>query len=300
MDTRPSSPVETSHWPLPGAGQRVIIPPQLLTELAQNPLCRDCLAHGVGFYPKAAGHHMARTHPRDHLLIYCLAGSGRAELEGREQAVNAGDVLLLPAGRRHTYRASHSSPWSIYWIHLGGLLVEDYFHAIAGNHHSFVASVGCQPRLTNELDLLLATVPRFRSHHQIYAANLIKSLLSFMALARDQRQERNTTLDVARVRAWLQEHLHERIELDRLVSATSRLSRYHFIRSFKQATGQTPMQAFAHLKISRACYLLDITDRSIGDIAADLGYDDPYYFSRQFKKMMGLSPRAYRRENSPG
>ncbi|MCK2169525.1 helix-turn-helix domain-containing protein, partial [Thalassospira xiamenensis] len=60
----------------------------------------------------------------------------------------------------------------------------------------------------------------------------------------------------------------------------------------------TPMQAFQHLKITRACYLLDITDLSITQVAADLGYDDPYYFSRQFKKVMGVAPRDYRRERS--
>jgi AraC-like DNA-binding protein len=100
------------------------------------------------------------------------------------------------------------------------------------------------------------------------------------------------------VQSYLQSRLHERLALDDLVAATSTLSRYHFIREYKRLTGQTPMQAFQHLKISRACYLLDVSDLGVSDIARHLGHDDPYYFSRLFKKVMGVAPRHYRRERS--
>ena len=56
------------------------------------------------------------------------------------------------------------------------------------------------------------------------------------------------------------------------------------------------MQAFQRIKVSHACYLLDISDDTVAQIASWLGYDDPYYFSRLFKKVMGISPQGYRRE----
>lgn len=291
------SPVETSQWPLPRAGRRVVIPQTLVAELAEHPLCRDCLPHGVGFYPSATGHQMDRAAPRDHLLIYCLAGSGEAQGGGDWRSVTAGEVLLFREGHPHRYRANPEDPWTIYWVHLGGHQVDAYFDAILDQQETFVAPVGRHPRLTEDLEALLTTVTRFRAHHLIHAANLLKSLLSYMALMRRQHQDRNEALDVARVQSWLRVRLHERVALDSLVAATSELSRYHFIRAYKRQTGQTPMQTFQHLKISRACYLLDITDLSIADIAQQLGFDDPYYFSRMFKKVMGMAPRDYRREH---
>jgi AraC-like DNA-binding protein len=48
------------------------------------------------------------------------------------------------------------------------------------------------------------------------------------------------------------------------------------------------------MKMQRACHLLDNSDMSIKAVAAALGYSDPLYFSRLFKKTLGLSPRAYR------
>lgn len=296
MSSDNASPIETSQWPLPRAGRRIVVPRALLERLAGHPLCGDCLPHGVGFYPQASGHHMARHAPRDHLLIYCAAGAGEARLGGAWQPVRAGDVLLFRDNVAHGYRADPAAPWTIYWVHLGGALADRFFDEIEPARDHFVITVGTHPRLLEEFETLLATAASFQVHHIVHAANLLRGLLSFLALVRRQREARHAALDVGRVQHFLQAHLHERLSLEELAARTSHLSRYRFIREYKRQTGQTPMQAFQHLKISRACYLLDITALDINEIAAHLGYEDPYYFSRLFKKVMGLAPRDYRRE----
>jgi AraC-like DNA-binding protein len=55
-----------------------------------------------------------------------------------------------------------------------------------------------------------------------------------------------------------------------------------------------PLDYFIHLKLQKACLLLFSTDRKVRTIAEELGYDDPYYFSRLFKKYMKSSPEIYR------
>lgn len=56
----------------------------------------------------------------------------------------------------------------------------------------------------------------------------------------------------------------------------------------------SPMDYFIHLKLQKACLLLYTDDIKVKDIALLVGYDDPYYFSRLFKKYQGLSPDQYR------
>jgi AraC-like DNA-binding protein len=73
------------------------------------------------------------------------------------------------------------------------------------------------------------------------------------------------------------------------------LSRFHFIKKYKALTGTTPINHFIHLKIERACHLLDVTSKGVNEVAWALGYEDAYYFSRIFKKTMGISPSQYRR-----
>jgi len=72
------------------------------------------------------------------------------------------------------------------------------------------------------------------------------------------------------------------------------VSMSHFYHLFKLATGRTPNDFFISVRIRRACELILGTDLSVKQVAASLGYDDQFYFSRLFKSVNGLSPREYR------
>jgi YesN/AraC family two-component response regulator len=72
----------------------------------------------------------------------------------------------------------------------------------------------------------------------------------------------------------------------------------YFTTLFKQKTGRSPLEYFIRLKIQYTCQLLDQSTLKIKEIASRVGYDDPYYFSRIFKKMMGTSPNEYRQKSN--
>jgi transcriptional regulator GlxA family with amidase domain len=63
---------------------------------------------------------------------------------------------------------------------------------------------------------------------------------------------------------------------------------------FKQQTGYAPIDFLIRQRIRKACQLLDTTDASVAAIAEKVGFEDPYYFSRCFHRIMGSSPRTYR------
>jgi transcriptional regulator GlxA family with amidase domain len=73
------------------------------------------------------------------------------------------------------------------------------------------------------------------------------------------------------------------------------LSRAHFIRSFRQAFGETPHRYLQRRRIERAMALLRDTDRSVTDICFDVGFGSLGTFSRTFRDVLGESPREYRR-----
>ncbi len=73
-----------------------------------------------------------------------------------------------------------------------------------------------------------------------------------------------------------------------------------FRNAFSQATGRTPRQYVEELRMERAARALAETDFSIQRIAQDEGYEDPYHFSRAFKRVMGHSPRIYRNKIRSG
>ena len=78
------------------------------------------------------------------------------------------------------------------------------------------------------------------------------------------------------------------------MAAQAGLSESQFSHLFKQQTGHAPLTYFIHLKMQHACSLLTLTQLSVKEIAQEVGYTDSYYFSRLFKKIIGVAPSRYR------
>jgi AraC-like DNA-binding protein len=99
---------------------------------------------------------------------------------------------------------------------------------------------------------------------------------------------------VGQSREFMEQHFDQRLEIPSL-AAQANVSISHFFKLFKQDTGCTPLAYLTQLKIERACDLLITTTGSVKLIAANLGFRDPFYFSRVFKSLTGMAPKVYRR-----
>ena len=79
------------------------------------------------------------------------------------------------------------------------------------------------------------------------------------------------------------------------MAAQSGLTERSFLRRFKKATGQSPMEYVQTMRIEEAKQLLETTDQPLDDIAAEVGYGEPSAFRHLFRKLVGVTPSAYRR-----
>jgi AraC-like DNA-binding protein len=93
-------------------------------------------------------------------------------------------------------------------------------------------------------------------------------------------------------------HLDQPLRVPEL-SRIADVSCSHFFALFKRATGQTPITYFTRARMRRACKLLLETSLSVKEIAASLGYEDEFYFSRLFKSLHQLAPSYYRAQCGP-
>ena len=89
------------------------------------------------------------------------------------------------------------------------------------------------------------------------------------------------------------QHLDEPLRVATL-SAMSGLSASVYSSLFKCATGHAPIDFFIRMRMHRACELLQETTLGVKEVAAALGYSDPFYFSRIFKSVNGIAPSFYR------
>jgi AraC family transcriptional regulator len=97
-----------------------------------------------------------------------------------------------------------------------------------------------------------------------------------------------------RSREFMRERLSEDISLDEL-AAEARLSPFHFARMFKQSVGVPPRVYLTQLRMERACELLETTNRSVTEIAQEVGYSSNQVLARVFIKHQHMSPTDYRR-----
>ena len=94
---------------------------------------------------------------------------------------------------------------------------------------------------------------------------------------------------------WMSEHVAEDFDLERL-AAQAGLSKFHFHRLFKSATGVSPSHYHTNLRMNEARRLLRETKMSVVDVALEVGYANPSHFARLFRRETGLSPSEYRRQ----
>jgi AraC family transcriptional regulator len=94
---------------------------------------------------------------------------------------------------------------------------------------------------------------------------------------------------------WMGEHVADEFNLDQL-AAKAGLSKFHFIRLFKTATGLSPSHYLQKLRLDKAKRLLRETKQSVVAIGLDVGYPNPSHFARIFRRETGLSPSDYRRQ----
>ncbi len=103
-------------------------------------------------------------------------------------------------------------------------------------------------------------------------------------------------LRIGEALSHLERNIHREVNLEELANFAN-MSQRSFLRVFLSATGTSPLAWVISQRINRACRLLRTTDKRVTEIAFDVGFNDSNYFTRQFRKITGFSPRDYRLRN---
>ncbi|WP_238653373.1 AraC family transcriptional regulator [Paenibacillus piscarius] len=122
---------------------------------------------------------------------------------------------------------------------------------------------------------------------------LLQQRMSGVLAEASQNQSRGGS-HVGRITEWLEAHYREPFSLEAL-AAHMHLSPYHISHLFKQYAGITLSEYIVQRRVREACILLANTDKSVGEIAMEVGGLSPSYFSQMFKKLKGISPEKYRK-----
>ena len=274
------------------------LPANLLSHVGRHPLGVGLHIKCLGWYPKAHSHGISRPHGLDEsILIFCTRGKGWAEIDGRRFAVGAGDLLFIPANKPHAYGVDDHDPWSIHWAHFAGTAAASYASLLPAREYVLsITSADAKEvaRMFRESYRLASTGHTERTLLLVsHILRYVLGLLFFQTGRSLGGASRAIVHDLTKSIEFMRANVARSITLQEL-SRHAGLSPTRYSTLFRKQTGSSPVEHNIRLRMQAACYVLDTTALSVKEVAAKLGYDDPYYFSRIFQKTLGYSPLAYR------
>jgi transcriptional regulator GlxA family with amidase domain len=210
-------------------------------------------------------------------------------------SVCSGTMVLAEAGLLDGEIAtSHWSAAPFITRHYPGVRLEpERILAAAGSDRGLLTSGGA----SSWEDLALYLIARLSSGPEAVRAAKIfvfgDRAEGQLLYAGARKPKRHADAIVAAAQDWIADHYASANPVAQMV-ARSGLPERSFKRRFKAATGYTPIDYVQTLRIEEAKQLLETTDQPTDAVAAEVGYEDPAFFRRLFKRTAGITPARYR------
>ena len=256
-----------------------------------------------------------------HILVLMLEGSCEFSIDGKAHIAQTGDAVYVPAGTQYTRRPLEDQPATFCYLHFetttpvreekADALLEEVLRWDDSPPGEAPATepVLLLPAITHlggELEAivsqLLDALYNSRPHVRMLAdMHLHALLMRITSVALEQLLANNQGTVQERVSPKLREaiaYIYRNYTTQirpSTLCAVCGISQQHLIRLFKAETNMTPIQYINNYRVSRAQMMIrDHPHLSVKEIAYELGFENPHYFSRIFTQILGESPRSMR------
>ena len=232
----------------------------------------------------------------DYQLLYIVSGKGHFYFHGEDRVVYAGRMVLIQPRQEQRYEYFGEDKPEVYWVHFTGSDVKNILHSYNIPMDDPVFYSGASSTYSYLFKEMIHELQNCKTGYEDLLAMYLRQI--FLLVQRTRQEERPTVStyiqeEMEFARRYFNEHYNEPISIQEYAESRN-MSVCYFQRNFKQIVKHTPMQYLLTIRVNNAASLLETTDYSMAEIAAIVGYEDPLYFSRLFRKIKGVSPRDYR------
>lgn len=235
---------------------------------------------------------------RDHYLIhYVASGAGSYTCAGKCHPIAAGDLFLIFPSQIVSYAADREEPWEYYWVGFQGTEAKRMIH-LAGFRKD--APVLRMPE-GNDIRSLLLRIYESRGNTPSADAAMIGYLYLFLGRLiqenKPSREDYGTREYLEQALRFIQYNYAGDIDVSD-IAAYAGISRSQLYRAFISFFSISPNEFLQKYRINAACSLLRGGRFTVTEVAGSVGYADPLYFSRVFKKVKGMTPTEYQAQSS--
>ncbi len=246
--------------------------------------------------------HLLPTHrPRGRLdfqLLYVASGKTHFFFNGVEKIVTAGHMVIYRPKEEQKYRYYGIDQPEVFWVHFTGNNVKNIMRQYHIADSFQVIYTGTSLEYKRIFTQMIQELQMQKENYEEFLVLLLRQIFILIQRRIDSRpQIKNSFLEkeIEAAISYFHEHYNTMMNIEDY-AASRGMSTSWFIRSFKEYIGVTPMQYVLSIRITIAQNLLETTEYNITEISSIVGYENPLYFSRLFKKQSGISPSAFRKQ----
>lgn len=234
----------------------------------------------------------------DFQLLYIVSGKAYFYFDKQEEAaiVTAGQMVIYRPREPQRYVYYGVDQTEVYWVHFTGSNVRNILRSYGITNDMRIIKTGTTLEYARIFKQMILELQRCQGHYEELLAILLRQLLiQIHRRLTTENTSRNEYMDREMAQAILYFNNHYNTDIRIEDYAASRgMSVSWFIRHFRQYTNTTPMQYIVARRITNAQMLLETTNYNVTEIGAIVGYENPLYFSRIFRRHKGISPSQYR------
>jgi AraC-like DNA-binding protein len=228
-------------------------------------------------------------------LNYITEGSGTLETRGGRHPIQPGTVLFLFPGMWHRYRPHKKTGWKEHFLGFLGDFTQHIFQEKFISRQKPILYIGFQDKVVQQFFEIVEHIKEEKPGYQQVCSGITLHMISNMLSINKNREFSGKELEkkIRKACILLRENLNKNVNIEQMAHA-SHIGYSHFRRAFKKYTGLSPAQYHLQLRLQKARDLLLTTNKSVKQIAFELGFQSNYYFTRIFTQKMGETPTGSR------
>lgn len=232
------------------------------------------------------------------VIHYIEKGKGVYVCDGKTYRLKAGNAFYIPTHTRGSYCADENDPWQYTWIYFGGSSGYKFYEKLGLSTRAPVYTTndcGVVNKAVEQLIHLLEAGEAYAAMSGLYG------LFNAMTVSNSNKVERRQKIGEEYITActnYIVSKGCEKISVGDLCKLV-KIDRTYLYRLFKEHLNVGPKEYIVNTKLEMAKQLLTQSPLSVSDVAAMVGYEDPFAFSKQFKLHFGISPRIYGNKCNP-
>lgn len=230
-------------------------------------------------------------------LFYVTSGMGQFQIEDEIYSVSANDLVIVNPNILHTELSYNTSPLKYIVLGIEGLELsaED-----ENSNFCIINLTAIRESILFYFKTMLYEIEQQKPGYEAVCQNLMDILIVLLSRQTDfstkftTAQQKNSHF-CSLVRNYIDQHYGENVTLEELAKL-SHVNKYYLVHTFTESFGISPINYLISTRIKKAEKLLETSDYSLAFISSACGFSSSSYFSQTFRKINGVSPSTYRKQ----